>query len=296
MTKRILLLACTLLLGGCALPVPVQIASWAVDGLLYITTEKTMADHGVSLVAQKDCAMLRVVTEGALCRDDDAQTLVASADVPAQAPMQDDDMVLQLAAFETAAGGEVAVEPPETARPERVFKDSSIHWQTIRDVALFIEGLIEPGPSEALSDPMPEWTANTPTAAEDVGWAIREFDVGLLLIGDDARPYAGGANAPAVWGGADEDTLRGETDRDSRAYARGAHDSRVCARGAQDQSPVPVRESLRRRDGPGHARRRPPRRGPTPTQGRAPPCRRRRPLLAPEASGGKAAISPETWV
>ncbi|MEK7819952.1 MAG: hypothetical protein AAB543_02475, partial [Pseudomonadota bacterium] len=283
MTKRILLLACTLLLGGCALPVPVQIASWAVDGLLYITTEKTMADHGVSLVAQKDCAMLRVVTEGALCRDDDAQTLVASADVPAQAPtqtpMQDDDMVLHLAAFETAAGGEAAVKPPEAARPERVSKDLSIHWQTIRDVALFIEGLIEPGPSEALSDPMPEWTANTPTAPEDVGWAIRGFDVGLLLIDGDARPYAGGANAPAVWGGAGEDTLRGEADRDARVYARGAQDSRTCARRAQDsracarrahdQSPAPVRESLRLRDGPGHARRRPPRRGPTPTRGRA---------------------------
>lgn len=290
MTKRILLLACTLLLGGCALPVPVQIASWAVDGLLYITTEKTMADHGVSLVAQKDCAMLRVVTEGALCRDDDAQTLVASADVPAQAPtqtpMQDDDMVLHLAAFETAAGGEAALQPPEAARPERVSKDLSIHWQTIRDVALFIEGLIEPGPSEALSDPMPEWTTLVPTAPEDVGWAIRGFDVGLLLIDGDARPYAGGANAPAVWGGAGEDTLRGEADRDARA----------CARGAQDQNPAPVRESLRLRDGPGHARRRPPRRGPTPTRGRAPPGRRRRPLLAPEASGGRAAISPGTWV
>lgn len=281
MTKRILLLACTLLLGGCALPVPVQIASWAVDGLLYITTEKSMADHGVSFVAQKDCAMLRVVTEGALCRDDDAQTLVASAQAPARTPLQDDDMVLQLAAFETAAGGEAALQPPEAARPERVSKDLSIHWQTIRDVALFIEGLIEPGPSEALSDPMPEWTANTPTAPEDVGWAIREFDVGLLLIDGDARPYASGANAPAVWGGAGEDTLRGATSDNETDH---------------DRSPGPVQDTLRLCGGPGHARRRPPRRGPTPTRDRAPPGRRRRPLLAPEASGGRAAISPGTWV
>lgn len=269
MTKRILLLACTLLLGGCALPVPVQIASWAVDGLLYITTEKSMADHGVSLVAQKDCAMLRVVTEGALCRDDDSVTAVASADVPAQeAPMQDgDDMALQLAAFETAAGGEeTAPKTPESALLERVSGESPgrdaavappVHWQTIRDVALFIEGLIEPGPSEALSDPIPEWTANTPTAPEDVDWAIREFDVGLLLIDDDdARQYADGANIQAIWGGAGEDTLRGEA--------------------ARDRSPAPIQENLRLCVGPGHARRRPPQRGLDAGQGRGPPGRRRR--------------------
>ena len=81
MSKRILILACTLMLGGCALPVPLQIASWAIDGLLFVTTEKTMADHSVSLVAQRDCAMLRVVTEGAFCRDDVPATAVAVAEL-----------------------------------------------------------------------------------------------------------------------------------------------------------------------------------------------------------------------
>ena len=34
--------AFALLLGGCALPVPVQIASWALDGISYILTEKSV--------------------------------------------------------------------------------------------------------------------------------------------------------------------------------------------------------------------------------------------------------------
>lgn len=290
MTKRILLLACTLLLGGCALPVPVQIASWAVDGLLYITTEKTMADHGVSLVAQRDCAMLRVVTEGALCRDDDAPTLVASADpaapiavsdVPPQASAQadDNDAALRLAAFETAAGGETIPETLQTARSERVSEDSPIRWQTIRDVALFIEGLIEPGPSEALSDPMPEWTAIAPTVPEDVGWAIREFDVGLLSIDGAARQYADGANIQAIWGGMGEDALRGageDTLRDATFIGEADRAPPVWARRAHDPSPAPVRESLSLRGGPGNARKRPPRRGPTPARGRGPPGHRRR--------------------
>ena len=78
MPKKILILACALLLGGCAVPVPLQIASWAVDGLLFITTEKTMSDHGISLALQRDCAMLRVVTEGDLCRDGYPLTEVAA--------------------------------------------------------------------------------------------------------------------------------------------------------------------------------------------------------------------------
>ena len=60
------------LLGGCALPVPLQIASWALDGLSYIATEKSMTDHGISVLAQQDCAVLRGILEpGEFCRDFD---------------------------------------------------------------------------------------------------------------------------------------------------------------------------------------------------------------------------------
>ena len=39
--KRLLVLGtAAVILGGCALPVPVQIASWALDGLSYLMTEK----------------------------------------------------------------------------------------------------------------------------------------------------------------------------------------------------------------------------------------------------------------
>ncbi|MEK9752918.1 MAG: SPOR domain-containing protein [Rhodospirillaceae bacterium] len=70
-------------LGGCALPGPLQVASWALDGISYIATDKSMTDHGLSLVAQKDCALLRGVTQGTVCREwDDAATLVADAGEP----------------------------------------------------------------------------------------------------------------------------------------------------------------------------------------------------------------------
>ena len=54
---------------GCALPVPLQVASWALDGISYVMTEKSVTDHGLSAVVQKDCAVWRGVTEGELCRE-----------------------------------------------------------------------------------------------------------------------------------------------------------------------------------------------------------------------------------
>jgi len=69
-----------LLSAGCALPVPIQVASWALDGISYVMTEKSVTDHGLSAVVQKDCAVWRGVTEGELCRDwgGDQRTLLTA--------------------------------------------------------------------------------------------------------------------------------------------------------------------------------------------------------------------------
>lgn len=58
-----------LVLGGCALPLPIQIASWAIDGISYVATQKSITDHGLSIVADRDCAMHRVLTDGDICGD-----------------------------------------------------------------------------------------------------------------------------------------------------------------------------------------------------------------------------------
>lgn len=80
----------TLLVAGCAVPMPLQVASWALDGISYIMTKKSVTDHGISVVAQKDCAVWRGVTAGELCREwqDGSGTLVADkpATVQPKAP------------------------------------------------------------------------------------------------------------------------------------------------------------------------------------------------------------------
>jgi hypothetical protein len=74
-----------LLVAGCAVPVPLQIASWALDGISYFATQKSMSDHGISLVMAQDCAMWRGFTEGEICRESVDDTTPALAE---NAPVQ----------------------------------------------------------------------------------------------------------------------------------------------------------------------------------------------------------------
>ncbi len=57
------------LLGGCAIPPAIAIASYVIDVGSFVATGKTATDHGISALAQQDCALMRVF-EGQLCRDD----------------------------------------------------------------------------------------------------------------------------------------------------------------------------------------------------------------------------------
>jgi hypothetical protein len=62
------LVALALPLSGCLLPPIITIASLALDVGSYAVSGKTMTDHGISLVAEEDCALMRVF-EGHLCED-----------------------------------------------------------------------------------------------------------------------------------------------------------------------------------------------------------------------------------
>ena len=60
------LAALAVLLSGCALPPAITIVSLVADVASYASTGKTVADHGISLVLQKDCALLRGLN-GSIC-------------------------------------------------------------------------------------------------------------------------------------------------------------------------------------------------------------------------------------
>lgn len=56
-------------LGGCALLPTYQLASLAVTGLSYMLTGKSLPDHALSTVTQRDCSMMRVMNGGEVCSD-----------------------------------------------------------------------------------------------------------------------------------------------------------------------------------------------------------------------------------
>ncbi len=78
----LVLILAPLVLGGCIMPLGVQVASLIADGVSLVTTDKTLTDHGLSAVTEQDCAMWRVANGEEVCRDyepSDAPVMSAEA-------------------------------------------------------------------------------------------------------------------------------------------------------------------------------------------------------------------------
>lgn len=68
MLRCLTLLAVALGLTGCFLPTPVSIVSIGADVVSFVFSGKTVADHGISVAMNEDCAMMGVL-EGEICDD-----------------------------------------------------------------------------------------------------------------------------------------------------------------------------------------------------------------------------------
>lgn len=68
------------------LPPAVQVASLLANGFSYAATGKGVADHGISMVAEKDCAVFRVVKGEEICREN-----AGDATVTAFAPSDEEE-------------------------------------------------------------------------------------------------------------------------------------------------------------------------------------------------------------
>jgi hypothetical protein len=67
MKKLSAVLIC-MLLGACAMPLGLRIATLVADGGSFVTTKKTVSDHVLSSVTKRDCAMWRVMKKRKPCR------------------------------------------------------------------------------------------------------------------------------------------------------------------------------------------------------------------------------------
>ncbi|MBL6945478.1 MAG: SPOR domain-containing protein [Rhodospirillales bacterium] len=85
---------------------PVRLATWAINGVSYVTTEKSITDHGLTAIAKKDCAVWRGLVGNQICTDSEEPPVVVATIETKPEPEPD---ISSLAKFETAAGG---LEPP----------------------------------------------------------------------------------------------------------------------------------------------------------------------------------------
>jgi len=83
--KICLYIVIMLLLTGCA---TLQLVSLGISGMSYLTTGKSLSDHAISIMAEQDCALHRVVLDEMVCRktnrveQNTLETQVAKIDIP----------------------------------------------------------------------------------------------------------------------------------------------------------------------------------------------------------------------
>ena len=146
------------MLQGCALPVPIQVASWIIDGISYLATEKSVAEHGVSFVAQKDCALWRGLKGENFCLEDiegiyalwdtdESGDSGALAENSPPAPGELEGAPEDLADFETAAGAPDGEPGAADAAPTGSLEEAALPAAPVPEAT-------PPEPLEA-ADPVP---------------------------------------------------------------------------------------------------------------------------------------------
>lgn len=172
--KRVLatVMGCVFL-GGCALPLPVTVVSWAADIFSVITTKKTVLDHGVSIAAQQDCALHRAITTDSrsICQplEDDTLTLIADAGTPVPLAADGAKPSVSLVEADPGASGKQLNTSFETAsRPEPRMALASFSYDTV------------------MGDEIDGTGFSTPRGS------IRDIGVVFKETGDDAADISGG--------------------------------------------------------------------------------------------------------
>ena len=108
--------ALLLLLTGCALPVPVVMASYAVDGISYLGTGKTVTDHALSLATDQDCRLWRAVGGEPVCVVPGPPDVGPATDDPAMLVSIPAPTVQPVLVTPVAAVAVIPVDTPASAR------------------------------------------------------------------------------------------------------------------------------------------------------------------------------------
>lgn len=87
--SKLTVVSLALLVSGCGLPPAIVAFTYAMDGLSYASSGKSVSDHALSAAIDQDCSMFRAIQGEEICRDElPAQqdvAIAAIADIPEEA-------------------------------------------------------------------------------------------------------------------------------------------------------------------------------------------------------------------
>ncbi len=87
-TRGAAVLLITATLPGCLPLTTPTLIGLAFDGFSFMTTGKSVADHAISEIAQRDCSVGRAVFTGTdICFENDDLPIIALQDVPIDTPI-----------------------------------------------------------------------------------------------------------------------------------------------------------------------------------------------------------------
>ena len=116
-------LASTFVLAGCAVPAAFSIASMVFDGASYVTTGKSVQDNALSVVAEEDCALWRVVAGRSVCQETSGPIVAFLPGEPIQQPERGRDETAQPDGPKDTPLAKSGSETPEDGQPAAVAVD-----------------------------------------------------------------------------------------------------------------------------------------------------------------------------
>lgn len=194
MRKSLAMIGLPILLGGCGLPPALTAASWALDGVSYLVSGKSVTDHAISEVASQDCALFRIVQDRDVCEEfevdgDEGAIFVASTvNIETTSELSDPLFVPpEIAAFVEGFGpGTVEVEQETTIA---AFLPASVRWQEVEAPAGRYQGATPRARPEA---PVIDFAAldALPRPDQEVGPIQQSAVIGSFANPDNAAGLA----------------------------------------------------------------------------------------------------------
>lgn len=164
MRKSLAMIGLPILLGGCGLPPALTAASWALDGVSYLASGKSVTDHAISEIASQDCALFRIVQDRQICEEFEVDGNEGTVFIASRVEFETESEPVDVASS-TGPSDPIFV-PPEMAEFVEGFGPGTVEVEKETTLAAFV-----PAPQrwQEVEEPAGRFHAATPKARPETG-------------------------------------------------------------------------------------------------------------------------------